>query len=441
MIAPKLRHRPGDRLQVTTQSGVGLLLFGTSGKVERAAHGRYLLRRVGTCASEVLPLKFALAGYGSRGDVEPFAAVSRELLRRGHDVTMAVSPNMIGFVESAGLAAGAFGPDPPQPKDFAHTTVQNPIIMMSEFMDHLRAAWVQWGTALMALADGADLVVTGKSEQGLAANVGQYYGIPPTALHFFPQGAGRPNDMLLRLAAEAEEAQRRELGLPQISGSVPLEIQAYDKLCFAGLAAEWTEQGLRRPFVGSLTLQLSADADTETLPWIAAGTPPIYFGFGSGVRVTSADTVAVIAAACTQLGERALICSGPNDFTGIPHFDHVKVVREVNHATVFPACRAVVHHGGAGTTAAGLRAGMPTLILWLGVDDQPVWAATVERLKVGAGAEFRATTLDSLVAGLRCILAPEYGTRARAIAALMTTPAESVAHAADLLEETARAGR
>ena len=48
------------------------------------------------------------------------------------------------------------------------------------------------------------------------------------------------------------------------------------------------------------------------------------------------------------------------DFSHVPHFDHVKVVGAVNYAAIFPACRAVVHHGGAGTTAAGLRAGVPS---------------------------------------------------------------------------------
>ena len=56
-------------------------------------------------------MKVVLAGYGSRGDVEPCVAVGRELLRRGHDVHMAVPPNMIGFVESAGLVAVTYGPD------------------------------------------------------------------------------------------------------------------------------------------------------------------------------------------------------------------------------------------------------------------------------------------------------------------------------------------
>jgi vancomycin aglycone glucosyltransferase len=99
-------------------------------------------------------------------------------------------------------------------------------------------------------------------------------------------------------------------------------------------------------------------------------------------------------------------------------------------------CRAIVHHGGAGTTAATLRAGTPTLLLWLWLD-QPVWAAGVTELKVGAAQQFTATTQQSLLADLRSILTPQYAARAGEVAAQMTTPAESVANAADLLEEAA----
>ena len=80
----------------------------------------------------------------------------------------------------------------------------------------------------------------------------------------------------------------------------------------------------------------------------------------------------------------------------------------------------------------------PTLILWHQVDDQPIWADAVTELKVGFGRAFSASTLDSLVADLRLILAPECVTRAREVAAQMTTPAESAARTADLLEEAVR---
>ena len=108
----------------------------------------------------------------------------------------------------------------------------------------------------------------------------------------------------------------------------------------------------RRPFVGALTLELPTDADDEVLSWIAAGTPPIYFGFGSTPIAPPADTVALISAACAQLGERALICSGPNDFTHSRISSTSRLWVRSTTRPIFPLCRAVVHHGGAGTTAA-----------------------------------------------------------------------------------------
>ena len=211
-----------------------------------------------------------------------------------------------------------------------------------------------------------------------------------------------------RWTKKVEDAQRRELGLPKATGPSPrriaergsLEIQAYDEVCFPGLAAEWAKWDGRRPFVGALTMELPTDADEEVASWIAAGTPPIFFGFGSMPVESPADTLAMISAACAQLGERALVCAGWSDFSDVPHFDHVKVVGAVNYAATFPACRAVVHHGGAGTTAAGLRAGVPTLILstW---PDQTIWGAQVKRLKVGTARRFSTTTQESLVADLR----------------------------------------
>ncbi|WP_369829926.1 glycosyltransferase, partial [Mycobacterium sp. E2238] len=175
-----------------------------------------------------------------------------------------------------------------------------------------------------------------------------------------------------------------------------LEIQAYDEVCFPGLAAEWAKWGGQRPFVGSLTMELPTDTDDEDVAsWIAAGTPPICFGSGSIPLESPSATVEMISSACANLGERALLCFGGTDFSDVPHFDHVKVVGVVNYASVFPACRAVVHHGGSGTTAASLRAGIPTLILWSSAD-QPYWGNQIKRLKVGTARRFSETTEKSL---------------------------------------------
>ncbi len=390
-------------------------------------------------------MKFVVAAYGSRGDVEPCLAVGRELLRRGHDVRMLVPPNLLGLVESAGLDAVAYGPDSQAVEGFrSHfAKIENPVTKIRAVTEHITEVWAEKGTTLTELAEGADMIVAGLTEQGLAANVGDYHSIPSAAVHYYPMGILELGWLDWRITKAAEDVHRRALGLPEVTGPATrsLEIQAYDELCLPGVAAQWADQGARRPFVGTLTLELPTDADDEVLSWIAAGTPPIYFGFGSMRATSFADTVAMISAACAQLGERALIWSGENDFTHIPHADHVKLVDTVGQAAVFPACRAIVHHGGAGTTAASLRAGIPTLILFAIWLDQPIWAAAVERLKVGSARSFSETTQESLVADLNLILAPQYLTRAREVAAQMSKPAESRASAADLLEDAARQGR
>jgi UDP:flavonoid glycosyltransferase YjiC (YdhE family) len=123
---------------------------------------------------------------------------------------------------------------------------------------------------------------------------------------------------------KVDDAQRRELGLPKATGPSArriaergsLEIQTYDEVCFPGLAAEWNG---RRPFVGTLRMELPTDADDEVASRIAAGKPPISFGFGSIPVESPADTIAMIATACAQLDERALVCSGGSDPSHIPH--------------------------------------------------------------------------------------------------------------------------
>ena len=419
-------------------------------------------------------MKVVLAFYGTRGDVEPGVAVGRELLRRGHDVRMAVSPDQVGFAESAGLTAVAYGPDSQIAlardfganvfKDFPHRVwkIKDLRRLWREYGEFLTQCWGEMSATLTLLADGADLLFTGLLFEDGAANIAQYYDIPLATLHYFPV---RANGQLLTFLpsplghsamtafwwlsrgvfGKHEDAQRRELGLPKAIGPAPrritergaLEIQAYDGVYFPGLAAEWAKWDVQRPFVGTLTMELATDADEEVVSWIAAGTPPICFAFGSMSMESPADTLAMISAACAQLGERALVCSGLSDFSNVPDSEHVKVVGAVNYAAIFPVCRAVVHHGGAGSTAAGLRAGVPTLILWA-APDRRMWGALVKRLKVGTARRFSSTTRESLVADLRTILAPQYLTQAREIATQMTKAAASVAAAADLVENFAR---
>lgn len=419
-----------------------------------------------------LAMKFVLASYGTRGDIEPSLVVARELVRRGHEVRMAVPPDAVGFVEAAGVSAVAYGLDTRTWLDVyrnfwtsffgAFWRVRDLRRLWREMWKLSDESWTQMSKTLASVAGGADLLFVGLSYQEAAVNVAEYLNVPLATLHHVPV---RANGQLLpvlpaalsRLAMTAfdwlgwllnkkvEQAQRRELGLPKAKGpaarriaqSGALEIQGYDEACFPGLAEEWSAWDGQRPFVGALTMEMTTGADEEVASWIAAGTPPICFGFGSMPVESPADAIEMISTACAQLGERALICAGWSDFSDVPHGDHVKVVGGVNYATIFPACRAVVHHGGSGTTAASLRAGVPTLILSMDVN-QMLWGARVKRLKVGTSRRFSNTTPKTLVADLRQILAPEYAARARELAARMTTPAESVANAADVVEAYAR---
>lgn len=413
-------------------------------------------------------MKFVVAVHGTRGDVEPCAAVGLELARRGHEVRTAVPPNLSSFVEECGLGVPvSYGVDSQQQLDAdvfrQWYRLRNPMTVLREAREYVVEGWGQMSRSLDALADGADLILTGTTYQELAANVAAAQAIPLAALHYFPV---RPSTKLLpvpvpsgvvgpvwavgewahwRVLKHAEDEQRRELGLPPASTRAvrrmlddgALEIQAYDPVFFPGLAEEW---GPQRPLVGGITLEKNTDADDDVVSWIAAGTPPVYFGFGSMPVKSPADAVAMIEAACADLGERALICSGVWDVDELPHAAQVKVVRSVNHAAVFPLCRAVVHHGGAGTTAAGVRAGVPTLVLWVGAE-QPIWGSRVKHLGVGDYQRFSFTTRKSLRRALSRVLGPRYVERAREVAAAMTKPATSVGTVADLLEDAARPER
>ncbi|QRY49814.1 glycosyltransferase [Mycolicibacterium septicum] len=422
-------------------------------------------------------MKLVLASYGTRGDVEPCVAVGCELLRRGHDVRLAVSPDLVGFAEAAGLPTVPYGPDTAVWSD-AHRDfwirffgnfwkvreLANLWREMREIGESVVQFWEEISTTLKSLADGADLLITFLNFEPPAVNVAEYYGIPLATVHVSPV---RPNGRMLgflppvvgryalmvyewanwRGVKKFDDAQRRQLGLRKATVSSPrritergsLEIQAYDQVCFPGLATEWAKWNGQRPFVGALTMQLTTAGDDEVAAWIAAGTPPIFFSFGSTPVKSPSETLAMIENACAELGERALVCAGSSDFSQAPDSDRVKVVDTMNFAAVFPACRALVHHGGMGTMSAGLRAGVPMLVYWTALD-QAIWASRVKQLKVGLGRRISAVTSESLVADLRTILDPEYVARARGVATQMTRPDESVVNTADLLERFAIQG-
>jgi UDP:flavonoid glycosyltransferase YjiC (YdhE family) len=374
---------------------------------------------------------------------------------------MAVPPNLVGFAESAGLCSvSSYGPDSQRQLEAEvfrdWFKLRNPVKVLRQAREYLADGWAEMSATLAGLAAGADVILSGTTYQELAANVAEAEGVPLAALHYFPV---RANNHILpvrlppklveslwslaewshwRLLRPAYDEQRRALGLPQsgiraarrIVESGALEIQAYDKVFFPGLEAEW---GWKRPLVGTLTLQSASEFDDSVTSWIAAGRRPLYFGFGSMPIDRPAETVAMITDACRELGERALICSGVLPLEGAASTPDVMIVPSVNHAAVLPRCRAIGHHGGAGTTAAGMRSGVPTLVLWVGAD-QPVWARQIKRLGVGTSRRLAAMTRNTLRHDLRTVLESGCAARAREVAGQMTPPSRSLATTVALLE-------
>jgi sterol 3beta-glucosyltransferase len=132
----------------------------------------------------------------------------------------------------------------------------------------------------------------------------------------------------------------------------------------------------------------------DLLAFLAAGPPPVYVGFGSMVGRDPRATTRTVLAAVQRAGTRAILASGWGGVSGAPRPplaadladalapDRVFVLDEAPHAWLFPRVAAVVHHGGAGTTAAGLRAGCPTVVCPF-FGDQPFWGARVAALGAG----------------------------------------------------------
>ena len=118
--------------------------------------------------------------------------------------------------------------------------------------------------------------------------------------------------------------------------------------------------------------------------FVGAGAPPIYIGFGSSVGPDPARLGAAVSDAVRRAGVRAVIASGWGAISGLRSDSDRLVVESAPHHWLFPRVAAVVHHGGAGTTAAGLVAGRPSVICPF-QGDQYFWGAAVQR--AGAGPQ------------------------------------------------------
>ena len=138
------------------------------------------------------------------------------------------------------------------------------------------------------------------------------------------------------------------------------------------------------PATGSCPTRRPGSRHRSWRPSWPPAQPPLYIGFGSmGFGKNAATRGATILEAVRRVGARAVIATGWGGIDATTtSSDQVLVVRDIPHEWLFPRTAAVVHHGGAGTTAAGLRAGRPTLICPV-LGDQGFWAERVSHLGAG----------------------------------------------------------
>jgi UDP:flavonoid glycosyltransferase YjiC (YdhE family) len=145
----------------------------------------------------------------------------------------------------------------------------------------------------------------------------------------------------------------------------------------------------------------------DLLHFLESGPSPIYLGFGSMITRKPEETTRITLDALRQAGHRGVIATGWGALSQSDLPDEVFLIESVPHDWLFPRMAAVVHHGGAGTTGAGLRAGVPSIVVPFG-GDQPFWARRVKAL--GAGPDpipRKRLTADRLAHAIRIAVADE----------------------------------
>ncbi|MCB5182580.1 glycosyltransferase [Streptomyces antimicrobicus] len=398
-------------------------------------------------------MRVLIVTVGSWGDVAPYTGLGQRLAGAGHTVALATHARFEAAVTACGLG---FRPLPVDPRDELASPdgqglarAAGPAMEMARmarlartFMprlaqgiaDAVRAAPVD---ALLAatlaepvchvLGDALDLPVVGAYLQPVTPTAGH----PPLVASTRSLGApaNRLAGHLLRAAAEplfapAVAALRRELGLPRRVLSGPLALPRA-RTVVHGFSprvvprpADWPAGHRAEGYWWPAGPGPDWRPDPRLADFLDAGPPPVFLGFGSFVTTDAERLSRLLARACRLARVRGVIQAG---WSGL-HAEgpDLLTVAEVPHSWLFPRTAAVVHHAGAGTTAAGLRAGVPAVPVPVQLD-QHFWAARLTAL--GAAPRpvpYRRLTAEALAAALRAaVTEPGHRARARSLAAAL----------------------
>ena len=360
---------------------------------------------------------------GSRGDVQPYVALGRGLKAAGHTVTVCTSSSFESFIRSYGLEYGYMSNDlldlldTDAGKDAIENTtgLWGTIKMMVKLMKKSKAIQRKllsdtWESARKA---NPDLIVYHPKGLG-GVHIAEKLSIPailavpaplavPTA-EFPPIGLptwnlgawyNRGSYKLIELGYKSldkvvNDFRQKELGLeqfPKSSGflknakgeAIPV-LHCYSKHV-VHRPTDWPDTAYVNGY-WFLERQEDWTPPADLQAFLDAGEPPVYVGFGSMAGKNPGKLAKIVIQALKETNLRGVIASGWGGLRVDSLPENIFTIDNAPHDWLFPRMAAVMHHGGAGTTAAGLRAGRPTIICSF-IADQPFWGKRVKELGVG----------------------------------------------------------
>ncbi|XP_021652258.2 sterol 3-beta-glucosyltransferase UGT80A2 isoform X2 [Hevea brasiliensis] len=405
---------------------------------------------------DLRPLQIVMLIVGTRGDVQPFIAIGKRLQEDGHRVRLATHSNFKDFVLTAGLEFFPLGGDP---KVLAGYMVKNKGFLPSapseipiqrhqirEIIFSLLPACVEPDPETNVQFE-ADAIIANPPAYGhthvaerLKVPIHIFFTMPWTPTSEFPHPLSRVKqpvayklsyqivDSMIWLGIRdmVNEFRKKKLKLRPVtylSGyyNSPLDLP-YGYIWSPSLVPKPKDWGPKIDVVGFCFLDLASNykPPDSLVEWLEGGDPPIYIGFGSLPLQEPEKMTQIIVAALEETSQRGIINKGWGGLGNLPEpKNSVYLLDNCPHDWLFPRCKAVVHHGGAGTTAAGLKAGCPTTIVPF-FGDQPFWGERVHARGVGpAPIPVDEFSLAKLVDAIRFMLDPKVKERAMELAKAM----------------------
>jgi len=385
-------------------------------------------------------VRVLLAAVGTRGDVQPALALALALQKLGHAVRLCISPNFVNTANAFGLEAVPMGVEMrmPGPTSGAMSRLTpEELRRLRESMPDLITD--QFETIGAAVHD-CDVVVGANAHQYAAPSIAEHAGIgcvtavyAPVAIPSSdlapPPAAGQPIDPARTTVADRwrntakvwnERAldrinhNRGRLGMRPIDDVLDYVLTDHTWLAADATLAPVPATPGRQIFqTGTWVLADRTPLPADLEAFIGSGAPPIFVGFGS--MPAAGDVTRLLIGAARAVGRRIIVSRGWADLDVIDDARDCIAVGDVSHDVLFPRVAAVVHHGGAGTTAAAARAGVPQVITPM-FGDQFYWASRIVELGVGATMPHATMTEESLRAALGEVFDSAVIVRARSLA-------------------------